>query len=776
MYKEEVLLSVIIPFRCESSGSYYLIDRLNELVKTFPKNLPIEFMVVDSGSKSIYREKCIEICSDNNVRYLFHNTVGQPFSIGGCRDYGVEHARGKAVTFLDVDLRMADDFWLRLLDLMNSWGISKYKKSFLAIPCLYLTQEGSVEFLEQDSNSHRFLSFYLRYLQGDTSAVENFAPCSSVMIVDRNHYLSLGGHDIDFRGHGYEDFEFYHRLLCEEGVIPKPDNYYLDQKSWKTFTYKGFRSHLAVVGRPAMMMGLFVVHLWHPRPKEASFYSKERLAANRNIWVDKFKAFEETRINPEPLIDKAGSHENILFFSKSHRSPSARSLRDLLPSLGKAIYVDENNFIDRYGDLETESFCELLRQYNIKRIVFPNPYGNSARLEIYKWCKKTNFPFYCYDRGALPDSWFLDSKGFNYDSDSYIESCWDMKLSIEEEYEVDTYIQKVIHGDNLLEKQFKRIGGEALGSKLDLGSKKVLFVPFQRPSDTVIKYMSGDVYSFNNFVKIIDKLAEKLKSVGWVVLCKKHPLEVDMPVLKHAKYVDHNTNFLDLLELADSVALINSGVGVYAMMMGKPCYIFGDAFYQINGVNQNIAVLDVNNEEEISNLASTVTSSFEVDLCKMKSFIHYLINNFYSFGTPNTSITKESDGSLRSITNNIDFYEFRLDGELIFSYEQYARPEVPLWAPIFERYALDIHMKRQGNKQHSHTQVKAPKSTEKKSNVTKKKNSENNKVLNHLATIKDVKKKSKVKAKYRKFKRDPYRFFADAKNPLGRSLRFLYKR
>jgi hypothetical protein len=37
---------------------------------------------------------------------------------------------------------------------------------------------------------------------------------------------------------------------------------------------------------------------------------------------------------------------------------------------------------------------------------------------------KKNIPFIVFDRGALPDSWFLDHNGFNYDSKSYSPEAW----------------------------------------------------------------------------------------------------------------------------------------------------------------------------------------------------------------------------------------------------------------------------------------------------------------------------------------------------------------
>lgn len=690
-----IKLSVIIPFRCEGQETDYLVERLSDLVSTFPQDLPLEFMVVDSGSALDYRRECQKICQKYGVVYLYHDTFGRPFSIGACRDFGVQHAKGCAVSFLDVDLRVSPDFWQRLLMLMQAWGMSKYKKSFLSIPCMYLTQEGTTEFLQADDEL-KFTDFYLRYLQGDKIAIENMALCSSVMVVNRVHYLSVGGHDLEFRGHGYEDFELYHRLLCEENIIPKTEDYYLDQKTWNTLTYKGFRSHLAMIGRPAMMMNLFVVHLWHPRPKTASFYDPQSIIQNRTMYVDKFKKFVETGLHPQALSQ---TKHKVLFFGKQGNHAS-NCLRDAYPFLGNVMYVSEYNFLDKKGVFLADDFEYMLQTNGIDKIIFPNPYGNLARLAIYKWCKQNNFPYYCYERGALPDSWFFDPNGFNADSVSYLPEYWDKPLSEQQKDDISAYIKECVFGSNFLEKQSDRIGGEALAHKLQIGSKKVLFVPLQRPSDTVIKYMSGNIASYTNFIQVIDSIAQSLLSKGWVVLCKKHPLETQTPTLQYAQYVPADTHFIDLLEMADRVALINSGVGVYGMMLQKPTYIFGQAFYACDGLNKTVDNFDLLDKDSIDNLAKEIIQGHAVDVQKMQRFLHYLVNEFYSFGTPKTISRKEKDGSLRTITTGIDFYRLQLNGKLMFHYEKTPRPKLFTTAPLFERYALDIHLKKNKIKHH----------------------------------------------------------------------------
>ncbi|PPE69730.1 glycosyltransferase [Caldimonas thermodepolymerans] len=727
-------LSVIVPFRADPS-SPYLVERLEGLCKCFKNTREVEFIVIDSGSPTELRKNISSICEENGVRYIHHDTAGQVFSIGAARDYGVTHATGRAVTFLDVDLRFSDDFFDRLVRFMSSYGISRQKKKFFTVPCLYLTQEGTDEFLAS-CEDQRMLDFYLRWLDGDNHAIQNMAPCSSVMVVDRLHYLSVGGHRPEFRGHGYEDFELYHRLMVEEGALPRARDYYHDTKTWDTATYRGFRSQLSLLGRHAMMANIFVIHLWHPRPRSNSFYAN--LAANREIWLEFFRKFDSNRQHPSPLVSTGARFGKFIMFGKPRTAP-ADCLKDVLPILGEVLFVNEQDFVDDEMRLLDADLAALIEQHGVQAMLFPNPYANPARLEVYDWCRRTGFPYLCWERGALPDSWFFDNRGFNFDSASYAEQNWQRDLTSDERSAVIRYINEVLTGANTLERQGLRISGEGLAAKLRVGGRKVLFVPLQRPSDTVIRHFAGGVGSQEAFLEFIDEAAEKLNRRGWVVLCKKHPLESEVPTLQHAQLVPDDTHFIDLLELADAVAVINSGVGVYAAMMGKPCYVFGNAFYAFQGINQCASAVDP------AAFCSQVTSSYTVDMERVYQFIHYLRNDFYSFGRPSTKIRQEKDGSLRNITTGIDFYEIRIPGMHPVIYQRPEERRISTGSPLFERFRLDLE--QEGNREKIAVRETA---------VTRR--------------------KDKWAAKLRKLFRDPHAFFGDSRVQFLRPLRFAFPR
>ncbi len=754
VFLKQPALSVIVPFRDEGRAAWFL-SRLEELCRSMPRREDIEFIVVDSGSVPEARKACRAICTRAGVSYLYHDSAGSAFSIGQARDFGAIHAHGQAITFLDVDFRVPQDFWARLLGFMKSFGISDYKKRFFVVPALYLTEEGTSEFCAGDDDA-RFQDFYLRWMHGDLRAVQNLAPCSSIIVVDRFHYLSIGGHNPVFKGHGFEDFELLHRLAEDEGRIPQPDVYLKDTKSWDTATYNGFRARLALFGRPALLSNLFVVHLWHPRPKTLSFYDQSHMKSARDIGPRLLAEFDKSREHPTPIVPVINTHQKVLVLGEP-RTNITRCMRDAYPHMGKPMFIKETDIVTPDDDLESLDMSAFLGSHDISTILISSPYANPVRKAIYDWCRATGFPYFAFERGALPDSWFFDPNGFNADSRSYHRRNWDKRLGSEDRADAIAYIARTLTGEETLERQGDPIGGEALAEKLRIGGRKVLVVPLQRPSDTVTIHMAGPAKSCGDFLQAIDDAAGLLKRAGWVVLCKRHPLETASPALVHAQYVPDDTHFIDLLELGDAVALINSGVGLYAMMMGKPCYVFGDAFYAFDGINTRVTDLDP------AAIRDTVLAGSSVDRESVLRFIHYLTKEFYSFGTARTAPRVEADGSRRMATREIDFYVLQVPGHVRQFYKKEVWPRLQLTAPLFERYKLDIVQKNNAKKV-------APAATAASAVVRPPAPAPAPPVVQALP------KQDKRLAKLAKLRRSPRAFLRDARHPALRQLGRIFSR
>ncbi|MBT0827130.1 capsular biosynthesis protein, partial [Campylobacter lari] len=211
-----------------------------------------------------------------------------------------------------------------------------------------------------------------------------------------------------------------------------------------------------------------------------------------------------------------------------------------------------------------------------------------------------------------------------YDSSTYKEENWNKKLTINEINECKEYINKVLNEDNFLEKQGKR-NPEKLKIKLNIKDKKIVFVPLQVENDTVIKYFTYAPFEYSNFLEIINEVAKQLE-YSHVFIIKKHPLtcKINKTSYDSLIFTEDDTNIIDLLDMCDVVLTLNSGMGVYAMMINKPCINCAFAFYTINGVNYQAS-----NKDE---LLKYLKSDLSVDYEKVIRFIYYLKNNVYSFG------------------------------------------------------------------------------------------------------------------------------------------------
>ncbi|RAZ45650.1 capsular polysaccharide export protein, LipB/KpsS family [Campylobacter hyointestinalis] len=50
-------------------------------------------------------------------------------------------------------------------------------------------------------------------------------------------------------------------------------------------------------------------------------------------------------------------------------------------------------------------------------------------------------------------------------------------------------------------------------------------------------------------------------------------------------FTHDNANLIDLLELCDAVLTLNSGVGLYAILVKKSCIVCANAFYRFDNLN-----------------------------------------------------------------------------------------------------------------------------------------------------------------------------------------------
>ncbi|EAK3851652.1 glycosyltransferase, partial [Campylobacter jejuni] len=669
------LLSVVIPFGLSKERSY-IEERVLQKAKFFQSDENMEFIFVEGYSS--LKNNLKQIIENSGHIYLKDDDQKDYFSQGKCRNLGAIYANSKVIMFLDVDCYISLLFLEKILNLIKIKNISQNINEILVLPVIYLNQEGSKYIYYQKQNLWDDI-IKDDLISGKRKFISFFSLVSSSIIVNKYKFLELGGNNEEFIGHSYEDFDFLARLLHSVAKFEKiPKAICYDEKSWNLNNFKGFRAWFSLLGYEMSFHGIYIYHFYHEEPNQNNYMSYRH--RNRKIFYKNLANLKNYQI--KPLINKNVLKNNILLLC-SREKLILNSLHDALVYLGNVISKNENYFFED-EKFNQDKFLDFLKQNNINKILFPNPYGNEKRLKIYKFAKSENINFICFDRGPLPDSWFFDTNGFNYDSNSYDEENWNKVLSESQILECKEYIHSTINGNNFLEKQGKR-NFNYLKDKFFVKNKKIVFIPLQVESDTVIKYFTYKPFDWNGFLDIINDIALKLRQTH-IFLVKKHPLglKIAKSKYKNLNFIPNNTNIIDAISFCDVVVTLNSGVGLYAMIMNKPCINCANAFYSFQGLN-----FQAHNSDE---LLRFLVSDLKINYDKVLSFIWYLKNNFYSFGKSYYQ-KKFKNGRFYNKVYKIVFYKIVLENQCFLDVKNIDKVAYGLQSLVYTPYKFELYNK-----------------------------------------------------------------------------------
>ncbi|MFT6909073.1 MAG: putative glycosyltransferase involved in capsule biosynthesis [Oleiphilaceae bacterium] len=260
------LISIIIPVLSDHKAPYIqkrllaLLDYIRNL-----HNTELEIVVVDYSpqASALIKQKC--------NAYIKEDLDGV-FNPVKARNLAVHQARGEYLFLHDVDLMYDATFYDSLV--LEARRLKKIgAKVFAMLPCLYLTLEGT-EKLQAGSLSYDELRE--SYLRGEADLVSHIAACSSAILVTRDYYLKLGGMDESFQGHGCEDFDFIHKLVVNQPIAMRDEDYYQDVVAQFPVNYQGFRKFMVYYSLPYLFTPMFLVHLYHDRPLSNLFYFNRR--------------------------------------------------------------------------------------------------------------------------------------------------------------------------------------------------------------------------------------------------------------------------------------------------------------------------------------------------------------------------------------------------------------------------------------------------------------------------------------------------------------------
>lgn len=292
--KKPRIISIIITVRITST-LFEAGKRLKRLCARIPLDL-FEIVVVDYGTASEQSTVLKELPAQG-VRVLHHPAPQPVFSIGAARDYGAQAATGDLLFFLDIDFDAPPEIFRRIHALACAKSLFLNSENFLCIPVMFLTEKGTHAFVK---NSEFLNKYSYAELEGNAEILAFPSYGSSAIVVNRRHYMAIGGHDSSFKGHGAEDFELLHRLSSLAPWGRRSDDYYKDSRV-KTFEpLRGFRPYFARYALPALREGIFLVHHYHPKRTERGYFRRRR---NFFLLALLMRRFDKHEIHPLPLND-----------------------------------------------------------------------------------------------------------------------------------------------------------------------------------------------------------------------------------------------------------------------------------------------------------------------------------------------------------------------------------------------------------------------------------------------------------------------------------------
>ena len=392
-------LTIIIPLRVTDSRSD-VADRISHVFADPTMSDWISVLLVDDGSPPHHFARLREAADRTRARLISTGAKHyQTFSISRARNCGAQAANSDYILFWDADLLPYSGFFADLFHEISHLASTGYMNDFLMIPCIYLTEKGHAALQELPPLARRSRAITAMLAQ-DGELVEKASTGTSIILLKRDYYLVRGGNDTRFVGWGFEDYELTCRLIRRYRQFPLPANWQKSNGNFMTVKrYEGWKSVYRLHGEWLARKGIWLFHVPHRTETESSSYKLNR-DRNWRLFLERLKQDAAGVDEPPPLADL--SRGRALVLSKNPFTSS----RQIIPYLGEVIYrsPEELHAIGQISD--------ALKEMQVSRVVFSNPYKSRSSLEIYNWCRQNHFPILVCERGALPDSVYYDTCRF----------------------------------------------------------------------------------------------------------------------------------------------------------------------------------------------------------------------------------------------------------------------------------------------------------------------------------------------------------------------------
>ena len=287
----DIMLSVVIPLYIGEDET--LVTRVGLPVWYMHKCVEYIYVVDENDTVP---EELEGLCKKNPDRVRVERLTGGSgyFSLARARNVGVARSRGSIILFSDVDLFPHRKFYDNLIRFIKKRGVGEAENIFYPIPAVYLRplhmNKAMAELGRVDMNDE--------LLFGKPSvSVDRICRVSSSILISRSFYMRLGGQYEGFEGWGFEDWHFLWKLMMFPQPVPEPSGH--QSADWRaTNGYKTWRDAAELLGEEAFRANLFLYHAHHP---ERTSGWKTRRDDNQRLY-NRLTSTNKLEINFSPSV------------------------------------------------------------------------------------------------------------------------------------------------------------------------------------------------------------------------------------------------------------------------------------------------------------------------------------------------------------------------------------------------------------------------------------------------------------------------------------------